>query len=168
MAKAIRFLVALAALVTVACVVGSGIARAADLSITAASVAFSSAAKFQTGTCGATITAGQALYIDTTVNQLKLASHASASTAAVAGLARGGCSAGGSVQYGYYDPDLTIGATLATGSICFLGSAAGGITCTVADLSSGEYPTIICLATSTTKCKLQIDAATVSQPTPTP
>jgi hypothetical protein len=45
----------------------------ADISITAASVAASSAASKVTGVAGATITAGQVVYLDTTTNTYKLA-----------------------------------------------------------------------------------------------
>jgi hypothetical protein len=61
----------------------------ADLTITAASVLAGSGAKKVNGTAGATITAGQAVYLDSADNEYKLADNDSATAAVrtVAGIA---------------------------------------------------------------------------------
>ena len=77
------------------CLVAPMFVLATDLSITAANVAPSSGAQYADGTAGATITAGQAVYLDTSANTYKLADcDATAATAVIAGIALNGASSG--------------------------------------------------------------------------
>lgn len=130
----------------------------AAISITAASFIPSSSASERTGVAGATITAGQLLYIDTTdSNKLKLCdSDASALAATVAGVARHGASSGQKVTYVTKDPALVIGATLLAGDTLWASPTAGGITKTIGDLVAGNYVTCLGVMTSTTVCNFQI------------
>lgn len=130
----------------------ASLTSAADISITAASVVPSSAAKFITKIAGATITAGQPVYEDTgDSNKVKLADTDSATALArvCLGIAATGASAGQPVRIIREDPALTIGATVAIGDILILSGTAGGI-CPAADAATGDYVTFLGVASSTT------------------
>lgn len=121
----------------------------ADLTITAASVAAGSGAKKTTGTAGASVTAGQVVYLDSTTSTYKLADNDSA-TAAVrspAGIALHAAASGQPLTVLTSGP-ITIGATTAIGVVYCLSSTAGGI-CPSADIATGDYNTIVGIGTST-------------------
>lgn len=122
----------------------------AALTITAASVIAGSGARTVDGTAGATITAGQAVYLDTATNTYKLADCDSATEAARSptGIALNGAATGQPVEVLTRGP-ITIGATMTAGVVYYLSPTAGGIS-PVGDLGAGDYPTIIGIATSTT------------------
>lgn len=139
----------------------------ADISITAASV-FTSAPAGNSGTvriksdllAGATITAGQAVYIDTgaTPYNIKLADANAASPACdVAGIALNGAAAGQPISYAVADPAFVIGATLATGDRVYASATAGGLTKTDADLTGTGYKvTLLGIMVTTTTMNLAI------------
>jgi hypothetical protein len=131
----------------------------ADLSITAASVLAGSGAKKVNGTAGATITAGQAVYLDSADNEYKLADNDSATAAVrtVAGIALHASLDGQPLTILSQGP-ITIGATTAVGEVYCLSSTAGGI-CPVADIAAGDYNTIIGIGTSTTVIDVKLHAA---------
>jgi len=134
----------------------------ADLSVTAANVLASNAARRKTGVAGATITAGQALYADASAsNTLNLAdANASAATANPVGIALHGASSGQPLAYVEEDPDFTPGATLTVGTVYVLDATAGGIA-PVADLTTGWYPNVLFIATTTTKAVMKMVHGTV-------
>lgn len=120
----------------------------ADLTITATSVLAGGNAQTLDGTAGATITAGQVVYLDSTTGTYKLADNDSA-TAAVrspAGIALNGAATGQPVEV-LTSGNITIGATVTAGVAYYLSSTAGGI-CPVADLGTGDYPTFLGFATT--------------------
>lgn len=122
----------------------------ADVTITAANVIPSANAVYQDGTAGATITAGQVVYRDSTDGKYKLAdANASPATANAVGIAAHGASNGQPLRVVIYDPDFTVGGTVAKG-VYVLSGTAGGIA-PVADIVSGWYPVVVGVATSTTK-----------------
>lgn len=128
----------------------------ADLTITAASVVKGSGASVPSGIAGATITAGQVVYLDSATNTLKLADNDSA-TAAVrspVGIALNGASSGQPLAY-LSSGLITIGATTVVGQVYCLSSTAGGI-CPVADVNAGDYNTVIGIGTSVTQIKVGI------------
>lgn len=137
----------------------------ADLSITAASVLASATALKASGTAGATITAGQPVYIDTAdSNKIKVAdANASAATAAVAGISLHGASSGQPITYAFDDSAFTPGATLATGNV-YVAAANVGAICPVADLVSGDFPAVLFVAKSTTQAVLKIVRGGVARP----
>lgn len=128
-------------------------APAADLSITTTSFVHGANAEKVLGTAGATITIGQLVYLDQTTNTWKLAdSDASVTTAAVGGIAASGAVSGQSLIVVTRDDDMTLGATLSMSApVYVLSSTAGGIA-PVGDISVGEYPRVVLIAKSTTKC----------------
>jgi hypothetical protein len=134
----------------------------ADLVITAANVLAGSGAKKVAGTAGATITAGQVVYLDSADSEYKLA-DADSATAAVrspAGIALHGASDGQPLTILSKGP-ITIGATVTAGVAYYLSPTAGGI-CPVADLLTGDYPTVLGLATSATVIEVDIQVAGVA------
>ena len=135
----------------------------ANLSITAANVVEDSVSK-QAYTAGATITAGQALYIDTgNSNVAKLAqSDGTALEATVKGVAMNGASSGQPV-YIAVSGDLDIGATVTVGTIYVLSQTAGAI-CPVADLASSDYVSIIGVGTAADNFKIAITNSGVEVP----
>ena len=141
----------------------------ADLSVTAASVLASTNAKKGKGTAGATITAGQTLYEDTSdldsfgKPKLKLADSDSA-TAAVrtcVGIALHGASSGQPLQYVIEDSSFTPGGTLVVGTTYVLSDTAGGIM-PHADLEIGDYPTVLFVANTTALANMKIVQGTTA------
>jgi hypothetical protein len=121
----------------------------ANLSITAASVQVSSTIPLTRGIAGATIAAGDALYSDASDNnKMKLAIATSVAAATFAGIATHAALAGQPILY-IPAGAITIGATLAVGSVYVVSATAGKI-CPVADLVAGNFVTIIGMPSSTT------------------
>ncbi|MGE0178984.1 MAG: hypothetical protein AB7O91_04085 [Sphingomonas sp.] len=134
----------------------------ADISITAANVIAGANAIVKHGSAGATITAGQVLYRDPADGTYKLADNNSA-TAAVRspkGIALNGASAGQPLAV-LTEGDITIGGTLTAGVAYYLSDTPGGI-CPVADLASGEYPSLIGIAESTTVLSVKFQESGVA------
>jgi hypothetical protein len=133
----------------------------ADLSITAASVAAgTNATKQNQYLAGASITQGKSVYVDTADNTVKLA-DADAVISGVVGVALNAASAGQPVTFQQYG-NITIGATVATGTAYYVSATAGGI-CPEADLASGDFPHFLGFATSTTVIALDPKACGVAK-----
>lgn len=132
--------------------------QAAAISITAASFVPSAYAVYLPGRnyAGATITAGQAVYLDTTATvtagQVKLADADGAGNAVKAiGFASNGASAGQPIKVVIRDPQLTLGGAVTAGAIILLHTTAGAVTLTAADVGSGAYVCVMGVGISTTK-----------------
>lgn len=129
----------------------------AAITITPASVVPSGTSySTESGTAGATITAGQVLYKDTSdSNKLKLADcNASSLAATVAGIALHGASSGQPVTY-QNSGSLTIGGTVVAGTIYVAGATAGEIN-PASDLTTGWRTSIIGVATSASVIAIKI------------
>ena len=134
----------------------------ADLTITAASVLPGTGAVIEKGTAGATITAGQVVYLDeATTGEYLLADTDSATAAARVprGIALNSASDGQPLSIIKSGP-VTIGATIAAGVAYYLSGTAGGI-CPVADVASNDYPSILGMGSSTTVLQVDIQAPNV-------
>lgn len=113
----------------------------ADISVTAANVApvttGTNKSKLEQVTYGATITAGQPVYLDTADNKWKVAdNNVSALLAGSAGLGIAMCGgANGQPGVVLRGGDVTIGATLTVGETYIVSATAGGIA-PVADIST--------------------------------
>jgi len=131
----------------------------ADLTITAANVIAGSGAKIVHGTAGASITAGQVLYLDSAAGTYKLADTDSATVAArsPAGIALHAAGTGQPIAVLTAGP-ITIGATVAVGDVYYLSGTAGGLA-PVADVAAGDYPCIIGICTSTSVLNVNIQEA---------
>lgn len=125
----------------------------ADVSVTAANVVAVAGSNIIDGTLGATITAGQSLYYDTTAGTYKLAdANASAATGSLDGIALTGGSSGQPVKIltdGNYNP----GGTVVVGTIYVLSATAGAI-CPAADLASGHYVNVLGVGTTASNIKV--------------
>lgn len=136
----------------------------ADLSITAANVQPDLNGPFEIRIAGATITAGQTLYEDTSdSNKVKLFdANGSALLRVLFGVAMNGAASGQPVRVqrgGTY----TVGATVAVGTI-YVGSATAGGIAPAADLASGWYTNVLGVAVTTTTIKLGIINSGVAVP----
>lgn len=112
----------------------------AAISVTASSVLKSSTGSRTTGIAGATITQGQAVYVDTSdSNKIKLAdANGTAPANTCAGIAENSASAGQPISYVTTDSGgFTIGATVLAGDMIWVHTTPGAITKTFADLTSG-------------------------------
>jgi hypothetical protein len=140
----------------------------ADISITAANVVTVAGVK-DSGTAGATITAGQAVYKKASDGKFYLADADAASVAGnaeidnVYGIALNGASSGQplSVQI---SGTITIGGTITAAGTIWLSDVAGGITETWADLDASDYVTIIGHAISASVLKLDINILGIVKP----
>lgn len=122
---------------------------AADLSITAGSVTTTST-QYRDCTAGATITAGQVVYIDASDgDSAKLAdANASSTTATCVGIALNGASDGQPVRV-QTGGTISTGATTVKGATYYVSATAGGIA-PASDVTNGWYRTIIGVATDAT------------------
>jgi len=133
-----------------------------DLTITAASVAAASGASVEHGVAAEAVTAGKVAYKDATTGAYGLADSNSA-TAGVrvpVGIFLHAAATGQPVAVATKGP-VTIGATLTAGTIYTLSETAGGIQ-PAADLGSGEYTSVLGMATSTTVLNLKIQSSGVA------
>lgn len=133
----------------------------ADLSVTATQVQPGTTdAQFAQGTAGATITAGQAVYLDAATSTLKLADcDLSAAAAAAVGIALHGAASGQPLKY-QTSGTITIGAGAApaVGTIYCLSATAGGI-CPSADLVTTNRATVLGVGAATNTIILKIHAS---------
>lgn len=118
---------------------------------------------FRQGIAGATITAGQAVYLDATTDTYKLAdSDLSAAGAAAVGIALNGAAAGQPLRI-QCAGDITIGAaaTMTVGVIYVLSSTAGGIA-PAADIVAGVRVTLLGVASSASVLRMALFASGVA------
>lgn len=121
----------------------------ADLTITAGSVLFTSGT-YQTRTAGAAITAGQAVYYDSSTDRLKLAQcDGTAAEVDAVGIALHGAASGQPLSYAGQGAVINIGATTAKGVEYVVSAAAGGVA-PLGDLVSTNKYTRLGYATGTT------------------
>ncbi|RMG90115.1 MAG: hypothetical protein D6706_20155 [Chloroflexi bacterium] len=137
----------------------------ADLVITAANVLASSSASVASGIAGATITAGQPLYKDSAdAYALKPAQADAATTDEVVGVALHGAADGQPIQYVVSDSALNLGATLVAGQVYVLSAASAGGVAPISDLTSGNYVSVLGVATTTSTLKLHVINSGVAKP----
>lgn len=127
----------------------------ADISITGTNVISVGGATIdRSHNAGETITAGQAVYLDSTAKKWKKAdsNSATAEVRTAAGIALNGAVLDQpiGVQKG---GDITIGATLTANTAYYLSDTPGGI-CPLADVGTGEYLQLIGESISTTVLRL--------------
>ena len=121
----------------------------ADLTITAANVVAGTGAVIEHGTAGATVTAGQWVYLDEDGDgRLKLADtdSATADVRRPRGMALHGASNGQPLAIVKSGP-VTIGAVLTAAVAYYLSGTPGGM-CPVADVAAGDYVCVLGMAQS--------------------
>lgn len=129
-----------------------------DLTITADNVVAQGGASTGSKVAGAAITAGEVLATNSS-QQAILASDASATLAAVLGIALHDAASGQPIKY-QTGGDINLGATLAVGKHYCL-STDGGIA-PVDDIAGSEFPSYLGYAISTSILRLQPLSATVA------
>ena len=122
----------------------------ADLVLTATSVVAGADSVQESGTFGATVTAGQLVYKEAATKTWKLfdSNSATAEVRQVTGIALNGGGSGQPCRI-HKSGDITIGATITAG-LAYYGSDTPGGICPVADIGSGEYVNLVGVAKSTT------------------
>ncbi|MFO6447862.1 hypothetical protein ACLBKU_12015 [Erythrobacter sp. NE805] len=120
----------------------------ADLSITATAVVPGEAADLQTYIAGATIAAGKSVYLDTDGTVKLAVANGTATSRRPLGIAVNGASAGQPVEV-QRGGRLTVNAVLTKGVAYYQSRTAGGIA-PFADLVTGDFPTLLGIAQSTT------------------
>lgn len=125
-----------------------------DLVITASAVVAGNGVQTKTGTAGASIAAGDVVYLDTeTTGKWQLADSDAASAEARGqtanlGIALNTAAPNQPVVVAVGGP-VTVGAVLTAGQALYLSDTPGKL-CPVADITGGDYFTLIGLASSTT------------------
>lgn len=135
----------------------------ADYSITAASIlAADTNTQVSAGTFGETVTAGQAVYKNTTDKRWYKADADVAATALAVGVALNGGSAGqpGSIAT---SGNLTTNSVGTAGAVVVVSTTAGGLA-PVTDLASGDYVTIVGVFTTATNLLLSFIQSGVAKP----
>ena len=153
----------LLALLLLVSVIGPAVAT--DVSITAANVVPSASADIRETTAGATIAAGQLIYLDSadldaqSRGKAKLSDANGASALRVVdGIAVNSASAGQRIHYVVNDPALVIAASgLTTNQILILSATAGGVAPS-ADLTTGWYLSVIGVVKSGTTISVRFPA----------
>jgi hypothetical protein len=136
----------------------------ADLVITAANVVAGAGAKTLHGIAGATVTAGQVVYRDPTTRKFLLADADSGTAAArePAGIALNGASLNQPLTI-ITEGDINLGATLTVGATYYLSGTAGGIA-PAADVSTGEFVTVLGVASATNNLDMKMIVSGVAVP----
>lgn len=136
----------------------------ADISITVASV-LNVDGTVQTGTAGATITAGQPLYLDTADNLYKTAENNGGNTAAgllkstAAGISLHAALAGQPIAF-VGAGTMAIGATIVVGETYVVSANAGRI-CPLSDIGAGNWVTHLGVARAAGQITVRINVAGV-------
>jgi len=134
----------------------------ADLTPTVASILAAAGPSLGSGTSGATITQGDAIYLDTSTNTYKLADDGDAATALVAGIALNIASASQPVDF-IKAGTLTFGAATTTaGAPYFLSTTAGALMDTIP--ASGNQSVLIAIGLGTATMQVGINNSQVAIP----
>ncbi|MBB3396871.1 hypothetical protein [Rhizobium sp. BK060] len=140
----------------------------ADISITASAVVAGNGSQKRTGVAGAAIAAGDIVYLDaTTTGKWQLAdSDAAAAEArgqtANLGVALNSAAANQPISVLTEGP-VTVGAVLTAGTAYYLSDTPGKL-CPVADITGGDYYTLIGLAASTSVLNVDPQYSGVASP----
>lgn len=113
------------------------------------------------GIAGANISAGQAVYQDSATQRYMLAQADTAAKAAVVGVAAHGAKAGQPLQV-IYDGPITGLTGLQVGAFYAVSEDNAGDVMLVDDLTTGDFPTLVLVATSATAATLGILAGGVA------
>ena len=135
----------------------------ADVSVTAASVVKTTTTLISEGIAGGTVTAGQPVYSDSTdSNKLKAADADVQATSVAVGIALHGAASGQPLKYAT-SGNLTFNSCFTVGAIYVVSTTTGGIAPDT-DLASGDYVTILGIATSATNLNIKINASETAKP----
>lgn len=133
----------------------------ADLTITAANVV-SKGTKTEQGTAGTTITAGQAVYYNTSTKKWELADADAEASVTRVGIALNSASLNQPIIVARPTGNLDLGATLTVGTVYVVSTTAGGIA-PITDLLSGDFVCILGVATADDNLALDIFESGVAE-----
>ena len=134
----------------------------AVISVTPANVTVSAPLANKVGVAGATITAGQSLYSDSTdSNKLKLADADVQATAVCVGVSLNGAASGQPVSY-VSAGSLTVGGGVVAGTIYVVSTTPGGIG-TATDPAQGDFISIIGIGTATNAILVNLNISGVAE-----
>lgn len=137
-----------------------------DITVTATSVVKSTGAQVYTGTLGETVTAGQSVYLKTSTGLWMKAQSDGTAEESGYGTLCGIALNGGAINQPVvvqFSGRITIGATVAIGTIYCVSDTAGGII-PMGDLSSSEYTTVLGTAVTTGIIEMSVLASGVEVP----
>ncbi|MBB4235049.1 DUF2190 family protein [Rhizobium esperanzae] len=140
----------------------------ADITLTPASVVAGTGATTKTGTAGAAIAAGDFVYLDTaTTGKWQLADSDAASAEARGqtgniGVALNSAAANQPIVVQTGGP-VTLGAVFTAGQTLYLSDTPGKL-CPLADITGGDYYTIVGLASSTSVLNIDFQYSGVASP----
>jgi hypothetical protein len=138
----------------------------ADLVITPSAVIAGSGVPTERGIAGAAIAAGQVVYLDSTTSGKWQLADSDAATAAArgqgsnVGIALNSAAANQPIVV-QTSGQITLGAVLTAGTAYYLSDTPGAL-CPVADISGGDYFTLLGLASSTSVLNLDIQYSGVA------
>jgi hypothetical protein len=133
----------------------------AEYVVTPANVLASGQAQLSTGTAGASITAGQALYQDVDGSMKLYDANGASPLNVMKGIALHASLTGQPIVYARADPSFQPGFTLVVGDTVIGSATTPGSLCPESDKASGWFITNVGIAISTTKMKLAILASGV-------
>jgi hypothetical protein len=137
--------------------------QAADLTITVANVANTSA-NTQSGTAGATLTAGQAVYLDTGTSTIKPCDATNSTKYKCVGITLHGSLTGQPIVYATGGGSINVGATLTVGSTYYVSKNAAGLLMPTADIVSTNWIFRLGYATAANNLVLDFKDYTVQAP----
>lgn len=136
----------------------------ADLTITAANVAKGATNnRTRQGTAGGTITAGMPVYLDSADSEYKACQANAATTDEAVGIALHAASDGQPLTL-LVGGDINMGATLTVGEVYVVSAAAAGGVAPIGDLTTGNYVTILGVATTASNLSLDIQVSSTAKP----
>lgn len=136
----------------------------AEIVITPADVVKTSTTAISEGIAGGTITAGMAVYSDTSASGVLKACDADVAVSTVcAGIALHGAASGQPLKYAT-GGDLTISSVMTVGRIYLVSQATAGSWCVDTDIVTGDFVTIIGVASTATNMKININVSGVARP----
>lgn len=136
----------------------------AEIVITPADVQKTSTTAISEGIAGGTITAGMAIYADSAAAGVLKACDADAlaSTACV-GLALHGAASGQPLKYATAG-DITLSSVMTVGRIYLVSQTTAGSLCVDGDILTGDFVTIVGVASTATNLKIQLNVSGVARP----
>lgn len=134
----------------------------ANLTVTAASVLASASATVEKVTAGATVTAGQPVYKDSSDGDQYKPAQATSTKENAVGIALTASSDGQPLVICKKDSGFKPGATVAVG-VVYAVSATSGAIAPIGDLTTNDYATIIGVGTSTSTINMDLTAGLRAQ-----
>ena len=136
----------------------------ADVTVSTADVQAPSGVSAQSGyNAGEAIDAGEAIYLDSSTSTMKLSDADGSATSACIGIAVNSAATGQPVQWIKTGNTITLSSNFTIGQVYVVSGTAGKIA-PYSDLTTGDYVTILGVATTASTLKLTIIESGVQKP----